>query len=185
VAYLFDILFLGVIFYAGWYGYTRGLMGVVYEVVKLMIIFALATRYGLSLGIGMQTLGIIAPESFGVLLLIGFLLGIALAWSGFYLLEEVFSRLPPKFQSLKQYGNVLITTLTMTLLFALGVFLVMQLKPMRLYVQPVLMKSISYPVIRRASLKLLSPKFVRGVVMEGGSKMSGPETIVKMLGEQF
>ena len=84
---IFDFILLGVILRGAYFGYKNDNLSKIYEIVKLIAGVAIASKYGLVLSMWLTKVNILKAETFGVLILIGFVLVFAIYFLVVFILE--------------------------------------------------------------------------------------------------
>lgn len=144
--------------------------------------FTLASKYAGSFGLFLTRQGVIYPDTWAVLLLIGFLLLFLLYWVSVMGMEWGYHRyLAQKAQPFKALSGGVITFMEALLLLTFGLFILSQFKPVKSnFYHYMNQKSMLYPPMDRFCRKVVTVGFVTSLT-SSSSGTSSKEVLLKTL----
>ena len=165
---IFDILLLLVTLGGVHYGYKHGNLSKVYEIVKIIIGIAISSKYGLTFGIWLTKAHVLKAETFGVLILIGFLLVLGLYWLVMFILELAYKEFLESYLAKQsKYVAAVFSGAEFFIIFTLGLFVVLQFYWPRIYLKSALFKSVTYKPIHYFYKGFLNDKLINNTLYEG------------------
>ena len=165
---IFDFI-LGLVIMSGiYYGYKHGNLSKVYEIVKIIVGIAISSKYGLTFGILLTKAHVLKAETFGVLILIGFLLVFGVYWFVMFILELAYKKFLESYLSKQsKYVAAVFSGAEFFIIFTLGLFVVLQFYWPRIYIKPALFKSFTYKPIHYFYKGFLNDKLINNTLYEG------------------
>ena len=165
---IFDLILLLIITYGAYYGYKHGNLSKIYEIVKLIAGVAIASKYGLTLAMWLTKQHILKAETFGVLILIGFVLVIIMYFLVMFILELAYKEfLESYLRHQSKYVASIFSAVEFSIMFTLSIFIVLQFYWPREHVKPLLFKSFTYKPIHKFYKSFLSNDLINNTLYEG------------------
>ena len=182
---IFDLILLAVVIGGAYYGYKHGNLNKIYEIVKLIVAVAVSSKYGLSLSMWLTKLNIIKAETFGVLILIGFVMMFVLYLVAMFVLELAYKEfLESYLRHQSKYVASIFSSIEFFVMFTLALFILLQFYLPRVYLKPVLFKSFTYKHIHYFYRGFLSNELINNTLYEG-SGAGVKETIMHTAAEHL
>ena len=182
---IFDFILLGVIVSGAYFGYKNGNLSKVYEIVKLIAGVAISSKYGLILGMWLTKAHILKAETFGALILIGFVLVFIIYLVVVFILELAYKEfLESYLRHQSKYVAGVFSAIEFFVMFTLGLFILLQFYWPRNYVKPMLFKSYTYKPIHKFYKSFLSNELINNTFYEG-SGAGVKETILKTAADKL
>ncbi len=165
---IFDFILILVVVYGAYYGYKHGNLSKIYEIVKLIAGVAISSKYGLTLGMWLTKVHILKAETFGVLILIGFVLVFGLYFIAMFILELAYKEfLESYLRHQSKYIAAIFSGLEFFIMFTLSLFILLQFYWPRTYIKPILFKSFTYKPIHKFYKGFLSNELINNTLYEG------------------
>ena len=163
-------------------GYRHGPSRQLYDLAKIFLGFTLASKYAGSFGIFLTRSGVIYPDTWAVLLLIGFLLLFILYWGVVLGVEWGYAHyLEQKAQAFKALSGGVITFAEALLLLTFGLFILSQFKPVKNnFYHYMNQRSMIYPSMDRFCRKVVTVGFVNSLT-SNNSGSSSKDILLKTL----
>ena len=165
---IFDLILLLVVVAGAYYGYKNGNLNRIYEIVKLIAGVAISSKYGLTLAMWLTKVHILKAETFGVLILIGFISVFGIYYVVMFVLELAYKEFLESYLRHKsKYVAALSSGVEFFIMFTLGLFIILQFNWPRVYIKPLLFKSFTYKPIHKFYKSFLSNELINNTLYEG------------------
>ena len=182
---ILDILILAILAFAAYYGFKNGMSGQLYELVKIFVGFTVASQYAGGFGVWLVRKGILYPDNWAVLLLIGFLLLFIAYWMGVMLLEKLYEEFLE--ETTKKFQRILaavVTFMEALFLLTLTLYLLSQVKVVKNKAYNYMHRSsFLYPPMEHFCQKIITVNFVNSLV-SNTSGTSSKELLINTLTDE-
>lgn len=177
--FLIDIAFLIATIYLIIYSYKREIHTKLLDYVQIFIILSTSARFSNKMGILLQKLYIIKPDTHTTAIVIGFLFNLLILFS----LRKLISKVTKKYiedKRVKKSIKLFLIVPEVIILVTFSLYILIQLTPSKKYIYPYVNKSYSYPYIKSFYVKFLNDDFLR-VILDSNSDAQNYENVYKSL----
>jgi len=156
-----------------------------YELVKVFVGFSIAGIYSVPMGAWLVRQKILWPETFAVLMLIGFGVVFVFYWLAMYGAEYLVMRVEANMSSVWRRGTGAALGGAEALVFTtLLSFTLMQFAWMQHHFKGYWGKSLMYPKMAAICRQVVNPQFVEGVVMGNDTGVNRKEVLIRTLTDE-
>ncbi|MEA3498923.1 MAG: hypothetical protein U9R16_07690 [Campylobacterota bacterium] len=181
--FLIDLVLFIFISFAIYYSYQNKIYIKIFNYFKLFLIITISAKLASFTGIKLERLNIISSDTYTTVVLIGFSLNILI----FYYGDKFIFKFIDKFVNsnlIKDYFAKLITVIEVVVITTFTLYILMQLSISKSYIHPTLMKSYSYPYIKKFYIKFLNDDFLN-MVLKADTGTNYKEVIFKSFKNGF
>ncbi len=177
--FIIDIFFLIITIYLIIYSYKKEIHTRLLDYVQIFIILSTSARFSNKIGLFLQKLYIIKPDTHTTTIIIGFLFNLLILFS----LRKLISKFGKKYienKRVKKSVKLILIIPEVIILITFSLYIFMQLTPSKKYIYPYINKSYSYPYIKSFYVKFLNDDFLR-VILDSDSDAQNYENVYKSL----
>lgn len=181
--YFLDFMLLGTILFLSYYAYKMGIYEKLFEYFKLFVLISCSAKFASTTGAFLHKIHLFDPDSFAILVLIGFVLNILVL---FYLSRYTMVFLNQFINSvqLRIFTAKIVTVLEVVLIVTFMYYMFMQLSLSKKHLYPFVKKSYSYTYIKQFYLKFLNDDFVR-MILSSDTGTNHKEILFKSFKNSF
>lgn len=182
---VFDFILVLITLGGGYYGYKKGNLSKIYEIVKIIIGIAVSSKYGLTFSVWLTKIHILKAETFGALILLGFILVFIVYWIAVFIFELAYKEFLERYlRAQSKYIAFIFSAAEFFIIFTLSLFIILQFYWPRNYIKPKLFKSFTYKPIHNFYKGFLTNDLINNTFYEG-SGASVKETIINTAAKQI
>ena len=141
------------------------------------MMLSISAKFASFSGLLLNKMYILSTDTYSITILFGFALNFAILFSGYKLIFKYLNRVINA-NKIRSIIAQLVTFFEVVFISTFLLFMIMQLKPSKLYIYPYMQKTVSYPYIKGFYVRFLNDKFIK-MIFDNGSTMSTQEIIFK------